>query len=504
MQRKITRDLLTYLPARALPALAAFITVPIYTHLFSPAQYGNYALAAAITDFLILGLATGFGQAVVRFFSAYQLRSNLSSYFAVVYSSVGLIILITTVSCSSFLLAFRSHIPSELYPLLWAALVAFVVTACYDTLADVLRGQEKSRWFTLITVLSTYIGIIFGLVLVLVFKSGIAALLWGQSFGLLLAIIPLVWLTSHKISISSSNLKRSDFKLLWKFALPFTIGNIAYWALNLSDRFFVNLFRGSYEVGLYSVANKVSWRTVQLLVNLFFLTAPPIISRTWEERGRQATEEALTSFTRMYLLIITPAVVGLSVVAAPLVRLLADKAYFDGYPAIGLVAFASMALGLADLGSSGCLVNNRTNLIARNQVIAAFTNLVLNLILISRFGFMGAAWATFLSFFLLAILQGITAARYITWRWPIRSLLRVFLASIAMTATVLMTQSVIRTDNVGWQVASLLVSIVIGALTYCLILWAFSEISPLHILEYLHMTRKPASTSTVVSESSQK
>ena len=113
-------------------------------------------------------------------------------------------------------------------------------------------------------------------------------------------------------------------------------------------------------MGLYSVANKISWRTVQLLVNLFFLVPAPILSRLWEERGRQATEEVLTEFTRMFFLMLIPSVVGLAIVAAPLMRFLADKAYFGGYPAIWLVACASMALGLSDLGSIGCMVANHT------------------------------------------------------------------------------------------------------------------------------------------------
>ena len=79
MQSRITKDLLTYLPAKALPALAAFITVPIYTRLFSPDQFGNFALAVAASELLLLGTATGFGQAAVRFFSAYQLKSRLPS-----------------------------------------------------------------------------------------------------------------------------------------------------------------------------------------------------------------------------------------------------------------------------------------------------------------------------------------------------------------------------------------------------------------------------------------
>jgi O-antigen/teichoic acid export membrane protein len=504
MQKRITRDLLTYLPGQALPALAAFITVPIYTHLFSPDQYGNYALAVAAADFLLLGTAVGFGQAAVRFYSTYQLKSSLSSYFSVLFSSVGLITLATAAASAGFLLVFGSLIPSDLYPLFWAALALFVVSACVSTLMDVLRGQEKSRWYTIFSICQAYGGIIFGVILVLGFGMGIGGLIWGQTLGYLLSIVPLVWFTTRSVTIRPAHLNRSDFKQLWAFALPFTIGNIAFWSLNLSDRYFVEMFRGSYDVGLYSVANKISWRSVQLLVHLFFLAPAPIISRLWEERGRQATEEALTSFTRMFFLMIIPAVVGLAVVAAPLMRLLADEAYFVGYPAIWLVACASMALGLSDLGSSGSMVANRTRLIARNQIVAAIVNLILNLILIPILGFMGAAWSTLLSFLLLAILQTITSKRFLTWRWPVTSLWRVLAASAAMSAAVLLLQAGLRSDTTVWQVVILLLSILVGALIYGMVLWALGEISPQQLIGLFRSDQRRVETDPVTGEMGQK
>ncbi|MGD0612082.1 MAG: polysaccharide biosynthesis C-terminal domain-containing protein [Anaerolineales bacterium] len=500
MQKRITKDLLTYLPGQALPALAAFITVPIYTHLFSPDQYGNYALAGAAVEFLVLGTATGFGQAAVRFFSAYQLKSSLSSYFFMLFGSVGLITLAVAAACAGILVIFRSLIPSDLYPLLWAALALFVVSACFSTLMDVLRGQEKSRWYTGFTIVASFSSIIFGLILVLVFRIGIGGLIWGQTLGLLLPIIPLVWFTTRSVTIRPAHLNRSDLKQLWAFALPFTIGNIAFWSLNLSDSYFVELFRGSYEVGLYSVANKISGRTVQLLVTLFFLVPAPMLSRLWEERGRQATEEALTAFTRIFFLMLIPTVVGLAIVAAPLIRLLADKAYFGGFPAIWLVACASMALGLSDLGSIGCMVTNRTRLIARNQIIAAVTNMILNLILIPAFGFMGAAWSTLLSFLLLAGLQAISSARFFTWRWPLKSLWRVLVASAAMAASVLLLQAGFRSDTTVWQAASLLLSIMVGVLIYGSVLWALGELSPQQLLDLFRADRRRVVTNPVTSE----
>lgn len=484
MQKRITKDLLTYLPGKALPALAAFITVPIYTRLFTPDEFGKYALAVAAVEFLMLGTMTGFGQATVRFFSAYHLRHELSRYFTVVFGSVGVITLAIALASTGILLAFTPLIPSDLSPLLWTAVILYVVGAVNATLMDVLRGQEKSRLYSIFWISQVYLGIIFGLIFVLVFGMDISGLIWGQTIGLLLPIFPLVWITTRSIVIRPVQFNKTDFKQLWAFALPFTIGNIAFWSLSLADRYIVEFFRGSYDVGVYSVATKISARSIQMLVGLFFLVPAPLLSRLWEERGRQATEEALTAFTRAYFLMIIPAVSGLIVVAAPLLRLLADEAYFSGYPAIWFAALASLGLGLSDLASSGCMVTNRTGLIARNQGVAAGTCLLLNLILVPTFGFIGAALSAAVSFLLLAALQAVTSARFLTWRLPLKTLWRVLIASSAMSASVLLLLVEIRSDTTLWQVINLLLSILVGALIYGLVLWILGEITPSQILGF--------------------
>jgi O-antigen/teichoic acid export membrane protein len=368
----------------------------------------------------------------------------------------------------------------------------------------VLRGQEKSRWYSVIWISSHYGGVIFGLILVLVFKVGVGGLIWGQTLALLLLIMPLVWLTTRSVAIRPAHFNRSDSKQLWAFALPFTIANIAFWMLSLSDRYILELFRGSYEVGLYSVAAKIPSKSIALLVSLFFLVPVPMICRLWEERGRQASEEALTMFTRMFFLMVIPAVVGLAVVAAPLMRLLADEAYFGGYRAIWLVACASLALGLIELGRIGCMVTNRTGLIARNQCVAAGANLILTFILVPALGFIGAALSSLLSFSLLAGLQAITSARFLTWRWPLRSLWRVLAASAAMAAAVLLLQAGLPSDTTVSQVANLLLSITVGVLVYGLVLWVLGEISPGQLLDLFGADRRRAATAPTSGETGQK
>lgn len=500
MENRITKDLLTYLPGKLLPGLAAFITVPIYTRLFSPAEFGNYTLAIAASEFFLLGTATGFGQAAVRFFSRYKLKSDLAGYFATVFGSVAIITLAATIIWSGIMAIFRSFIPADLYPLLWGALVLFVVGATSSTLMDVLRGQEKGKWYSILWIGQSYGGIILGLVLVLVFGFGIEGLIWGQILGLLISIIPLLWLTTHAVRVSVSNLHWPDLKQLWAFALPFTIGNIAFWSLSLADRYIIEVVRGSYEVGLYSVATKISSKSIQLLASLFFLVPAPIISRLWEEQGRKATEEALTSFTRIFLLMIFPAVTGLIVIASPLIKVLADEAYYDGYQAIWLVSIAAMALGLSDLGSSGSLVQNRSGIIARNQCLAAVAGLILNITLIPKLGFIGAAISAASAFSLLAVLQAISSARFLTWHWPVTTLWRVLMGCGALAGAVLLLQLIIPTGTTAWLFVNLVLSITIGMLVYGAVLWVFGEISPKQILMFFKPISHQSSKSPIVGE----
>ena len=44
MSRTLVRDMAIYLPAQVVPAVVAFFSIPILTHFFPPADYGDYVL----------------------------------------------------------------------------------------------------------------------------------------------------------------------------------------------------------------------------------------------------------------------------------------------------------------------------------------------------------------------------------------------------------------------------------------------------------------------------
>ncbi|MFW5708799.1 MAG: lipopolysaccharide biosynthesis protein [Chloroflexota bacterium] len=493
MQRRFIRDLLAYLPSKVLPALTAFITVPIFTRLFRPDEYGNYILAFGVAQ-LMIAIYSGYGAGTVRFYSNYEVKGQLCTYFTNMFTSIAIMTVFGIGLGAGSLLLLRQSIPTDTYPLLWLAVGVFAATAWFHTLTLVIRAQEHSLLYTIFELAYRYGVVVVSLGLVLGLGLDIAGLLWGEIIVLIALALVMLWLLRSQISVRLTHLSRVDMTRFWQFAWPLTLGNFAMWGIRLSDRYIIEAFHGSAEVGLYSVSYNISSRTIDLLVNLIMLVPAPIIMRIWEEQGREDTESYLQVSARVYFMLLIPAVVGVAVLAQPIVYLLADPAYLDGHRAVSWVALSSLLWGLGQLGSFGMLVHNRTRLLARNQFFGLLAGIGINLLLIPHFGFMGAAFSACITMFLLAVLQIHSSASMLTWYWPVRTLLRVGAAVVVMAAAVHF--SVIAqgtTDTLLDRLRVIGVGIIVGGLTYGLALVTLGEVS---IRQVIHLFTPPASEST--------
>ena len=223
--------------------------------------------------------------------------------------------------------------------------------------------------------------------------------------------------------------------LLWRYAWPLALGNIAMWGLRLSDRYLIGAFRPRAEVGLYSAAYNISGKSIDVLVAVFLLSMGPLVINTWEKLGREPTRQSLHSTARVFLIGCLPAAAGLTALAAPFVARLTATPYHDGYRIVGFVVFSSFIYGLSQIASMGLVIAGRTNRIALNQIAAASVNLGLNLVLIPAFGFVAAGATTLIGYTMLLVLQAASARSYLSWPFPYRTLRNVAVATVASSLT---------------------------------------------------------------------
>jgi O-antigen/teichoic acid export membrane protein len=99
-----------------------------------------------------------------------------------------------------------------------------------------------------------------------------------------------------------------------------------------------------------------------------------------------------------------------------IVRIMTTPDFYEGARVVPWVAASHVFLGASLMVNSGLAVRNRMNQSGVVVTITAVLNLALNLWLVPRYGFMGAAWATFASYALQTALQ--TWVNIRVWRIP--------------------------------------------------------------------------------------
>jgi len=464
------KDIIKYFPAQIVPGIVGFISIPLITRLFPPGEYGNYVLL--ISTVSILSAIVGWlSMSIIRFYPAYERDKKLDEFYETVLKMAFVSILMISLIFLSVLLLLKSHISARLRELMYIGLLVFILVSCFEVLLQFLRAKRQIIWYSGFKVWKSITAIVFGILLVIVFHLGIDGLVWGSVFGLVIAF-PWLWKVSvEKVSLNTKSISVPLVSKMAKYGFPMVIGNLAAWILGLSDRYVLEFFRSSQEVGIYSASYVISERAIMLLATLFALTSGSIVYNMWEKEGEKKSQEFMRKLTKYYLLVCIPAVVGLSALAKPLISILTGQGYHGGYRIVPLVALGAFFLGLQQSFHPGINFCKKTHLIMFAIIASGLFNLGLNFLLIPKYGYIAAAVTTLVSYAFLLVLVIFVSRRFFVWEFPFKSLARAMCASSVMGIVVYHISNSLTSSTS----LNLTLGIILGVIVYSLMLFLLRE-----------------------------
>lgn len=434
MIRAFVKDLLLYLPSQIVPAIVGLIAIPIITRLFSPEEYGNYILVMATVSVLVI-IVGWLPASIIRFYPTCERDGRIRELYGAIaiwfFVTVALLVIIYV----GVIRAVHAYMGIQLYYLMLIGVLIFVLRAVFLVSASFLRAKRQVGLYA--SLFSGYYVASFaiGIALVIYFGYGVEGLLWGHIISLIVMVPLLLKVALVKFSWgggSSSTLTKE----IARYGFPLILGVLAAWVLTFSDRYILELFRGTYEVGIYSASYLISERSIYLLSYLFVLASGPLAMEVWEKEGEAKSREFVTRVTRYYLIICLPAVIGLSFLAKPIIMIFTASEYHQGFHIVYLIAFGVFFLGLQNSFYTGLMFYKQTKLIMMNVMAAVLLNVVLNFLLVPRYGYMAAAVTTLVSYAFLLTTMIIVSRRYFVWKFPVKSLVRVTIASAIMGAVI--------------------------------------------------------------------
>lgn len=389
--------------------LLNYLLVPLYTRIFSPAEYGVVSEFYAYITFLIVLYSYGMETAFFHFVNKKQKQEN-------VYGNAQITLLISTSVFTLLLLVFAGPIASSLgYAAHPEYVKWFAWILAFDTLTTLpfarLRQQNRALRFAVIKLAGIAINI--GLNLLLLWYLPSVKSDWIQpgegagyvflanliaSGGMLLLLLP-GW------QDMKGRFDRTLIREMLIYAFPLLIAGFAGMINETLDRAILKYLVSDKNValeqlGIYSACYKLSI-LMTLFVQTFRYAAEPFyFAQQHKENSRQVFSNIMNYF------VLAGCVIFLVVMFyIDIVKYFIGEGYHSGLHVVPVLLAANLFLGIYLNLSIWYKLSGKTGYGAWLSVLGAIITIVLNLWLIPLMGYTGAAWATFICYFLMMILS---------------------------------------------------------------------------------------------------
>lgn len=478
------KDSLLYIPSYLLPPILGFFSLFVYTRIFSPKEYGNYILVISIVGIVGVFAYSWINQSYLRFFSNYKSKNLLDTFLSTCFFSLG-----GTLFFSSVLLLVSSKFSlfsKSAQNYITFTILLIVTTGLFETLITILRADRNPKTISLLRCLSSGFPLIISLIFIFVFNLRITSIFIGTIItNIILVVIVVIKYNFHRY-ISYSNFSKKLFKEFLSYGVPLTISGLFAWILSLSDRFLIEYFRGSDEVGIYSAVYQLVESPMLLISSIMITAAFPIIIDTWEKHGEDTTIDLISNVARYQLLFAVPIAFGISSLSSEIVLLLGES-YILGSKIIPWVCLGSLILGISNYLNKGFELKRNTKNLSLIVGIAGICNIVMNLYFIPRYGFYGAGVSTFFAYLIYFLLATVISNRYLKLRINAKSVLNILIASIVMWLTIIIVK-----EHIQRSIPNLVSLVVLGICVYFFILHLTGEMGKecKFIKEYIFLRYK--------------
>jgi O-antigen/teichoic acid export membrane protein len=467
--RELRGDLFRYLPSQVLPAVIAFITIPILTRLLSPAEFGDYRLIlAAVGAFGAAG--SWIASAVYRFFPGMERDERLPVFR-------GTINWLLASTCAVFVTVWLGgwwalgsslgDIRSDLF-LIGAGLM--LVNTVWGIASSEVRAVREVNWYSVSVVLNKALTLGLGVSILIWTSLRVSGLIYG-SIAASLVLLPLLYRVTRRRLPRASGWDRVLARRMFRYGLPIALLMVVEWALQLSDRFFIAALRSGAEVGLYSAAYGIAEQSMTAIVLMFHLPFSILAYRVFELDGSDAASGFVADSTRSYLLLAIPGGAGLSVLAGPIMTVMTDAPYRPASVIMPVVALALLLGGIQWWYTTGPTFSEKTGQILISMSAAVVVNAGLNFLLIGRYGYKAAAVTSLIGYAVALIVMVWLSRRDFRWAFPFASAGRSLIAAGLMSGVIWVLNQATKMP----APAALTVSILLGMLVYGMALLALRE-----------------------------
>ena len=395
-----------YILGNIVEALLTFALLPILTNNLTKVEYGILSIYLVLAKFFI---------PVIHFNT--QVKISVDYYregVPVLKTKIGslfLIPLINSLITVLVLFVFRGILSEKLeidvFYLL--SIPVFVLLQYFPLVVlSINQSEKKPTSYAIFKICNTGINFLIAIFLIVIIKMGWFGQILGYGVGFFLFSSIAIFLLFKKGFLEFST-SWKDVLDGYKYGAPLLFYTLSGIAMSMGDRLVLKHLRGYEEVALYTVAYQIGTVIIILSTGITKSLAPD----TFEKLSKNSFSIVSKVKRNIYYLMGGLALISFFylLLIKPVFKVFIDVSYSEALVYIPVLSIGLLFQGFYMLKSNILFYFKKNNYLGTLAFICAIINVLLNFLLIPKYGIMGACYSTLFTYFCMW-----TVTWWIAWK----------------------------------------------------------------------------------------
>lgn len=385
--KKIIFNTFAQFGSRAVSVLLSLLSVSLLTRYLGTDGYGNYTLVLTYLSFFSLFSDVGSNVTLVREFAR---QKTISLTTKATYLNWKLILLVFSTILTLIALPFFPY-SNFLKVAILIGTIAIVVGNFISFGTSVLQSKLRLDLVAVIDLITKVVTVA-AIIYFIYIKAGFYSIIWSIFLGNLIGLVATLYLIRDYI-VLKIYIDRELSRKLFKIALPLGITSLLSLLYFKIDTLMLSVMKTSYDVGIYGLASNIL-ENILMVWGLFMASVFPLLSR-YHGTGDFAKYKDLLKKT-LYILILMSVVIIVcgNVFDYLIMRILGGSKFFASMLPFKIFLFGIPFFFLNNVFYNTIVSFGKTKHLILPLIVSLIVNVMLNLYVIPRYGYVGASYTT--------------------------------------------------------------------------------------------------------------
>lgn len=389
--------------------ILSFFLVPLYTSCLSTVEYGVADLLTTSYTVCMFIFSLSIFDAVFPFVNEYRKKQKGILRFAEITIIWGGF-LFACILIAMWILGYEIKRSYFVYLIL-----GYFLNALGRCFQNYLQCTDRVKIVVTAGFIQTLSMLVCNILLLTVCNLGLHGYMISLLFSSFLscAIEGVVILNEDAADTASVN--RELLKKILKFTFPLIFNNVFWWVNASIDKYFISLMCGAGQNGIYSVASKIP--SILTMFVSFFLQAWGISAiKEFDPDDNSGFYSNTYNSFHSFITVLCSLMV---IMIVPIAKIMFANEFYIAWKYAVFLLLSTLFSSLSSFIGSIFAAVKESKMFAASTIFAAAVNILLNWLMIPKFGVLGAAIATVVSFGSVWGIRMYYSFRFIKWKIPL-------------------------------------------------------------------------------------